>query len=507
MKTLLYLSLTLAACRLSAQSLPTAPAAAQSLIRHLPPDACAIYHFNLKVLQTKIPLQQLTDRIPLPQKNTSNRELAAILREPGRAGVDTTRDLFIAETTDSTTSLFVYLADSSRWSAFLKEQVPGLRIASSWNKNIAILTFARKAGRAAVRAQKLLTGFPDSIALPDSLFSDDADIHAWTDQGKLVSLLTQHLFHFEKPATYPALTPPGCGKVHTLSSLRFEKGRILLKNTLRLPKGIDTLYTRLTNRPLPAFLLSQIPSGAILGQVNIHFDPAAIAPLLDGLQARGRSEALLFDKGVSLETFVHSFSGDFLLTAIQPPRDTAAADTSAKKPYPKSSLYLAATLRDLPSFWSWTSHLKWLNPTIDPNGAGRVSTRNPISKKLPAYLLKDSTLVISSSAKKAAAWWAPRPNSDTLRLSYRDPAFPPRGDTSRFHSCPISGWVDFQALNASLQKRPAQNSANRSLLSALDMLTFTAGYLTPDGQLENITELTLINNEENSLKTIFKLLQ
>src|ERR1700754_4463087 len=122
MKTLLYLSLTLAACRLSAQPEP--------LLRHLPPDACSIYHFNLPVLRTRISLQQLTERIPLPQKNTYNRELAAILREPGRAGVDTTRDFFLTEANgqgrDSlrTISLLVHLADSARWAAFLREQVP-----------------------------------------------------------------------------------------------------------------------------------------------------------------------------------------------------------------------------------------------------------------------------------------------------------------------------------------------------------------------------------------------
>src|SRR5882757_6025416 len=129
MKTLFYLSLTLATCRLCAQS-------QNPLIRHLPPDACSIYHFNLPVLRTKLSLQQLTERIPLPQKNTYNRELAAILREPGRAGVDTTRDLFLTETKgqgrDSlrTMSLLVHLVDSARWAAFLREQVPELHVSA-----------------------------------------------------------------------------------------------------------------------------------------------------------------------------------------------------------------------------------------------------------------------------------------------------------------------------------------------------------------------------------------
>ncbi|HXO75240.1 MAG TPA: hypothetical protein VN824_08405, partial [Puia sp.] len=82
MKTLFYLSLTLATCRLYGQQpanaethspATIAAASAQNpLIRHLPPDACTIYHFNLPVLRTRVSLQQLTERIPLPQKNTYN---------------------------------------------------------------------------------------------------------------------------------------------------------------------------------------------------------------------------------------------------------------------------------------------------------------------------------------------------------------------------------------------------------------------------------------------------
>ena len=589
MKTLFYLSLTLAACRLSAQSIPAVPIVAQpipaapasqpvalvtqrpasqpaaTLIRHLPPDACTIYHFNLPVLRTKLALQQLTERIPLPQKNTYNRELAAILREPGRAGVDTTRDIFLTETNGqgrdslSTTSLLVHLSDSARWSAFLRELAPGLRttsiagqerMGSAWDNNLAILTFVRgiahtispagTTNRAIRQSQTLLQGFDDSTSIHDPLFltgfSDDADIHAWTDQGKLLFLLLQQLFHFDHTPTYPALTAPGCGKVHTLSALRFEKGRLLLTNTLCLPPGIDSLYARLSAHPLPANLLAQIPSGTLLGLINLHFDPTAVPALLEGLQARGRSEALLFDKGVSLESFARAFQGDFLFTAVQPPTPidttnltapanpiTSANPTSPKTTIPpRPALYLATNLLDPSAFWSWANHLKWLNPSTDPSGAGRVSTRNPLSKKLPAYKIKDSLLVIGSSPKRVAVWFddsvASIP-SDTLIISsttYQGAtsrAYPPRvSDAStlrRFRDCPISGWLDLKALTTSMRQRPPaeRNPALLSILSTLDLLTFTAGQLNAMGQLENTTELTFANSEENSLRILFKLLQ
>ena len=606
MKTLFYLSLALATCRLYAQS--PAPVGTQylarvesaqlpnPLIRHLPPDACSIYHFNLPVLRTKLSLQQLTERIPLPQKNTYNRELAAILREPGRAGIDTTRDLFVTESNgqgrDSlrTMSLLVHLVDSGRWAAFLREQEPGDRMGAAWDNNLAVLTFVSQIARTitpagttmrAIRqSQRLLQGFDDSTGIRDPLFlaglADDADIHAWTDQGRVLFLFIQQVLHLDHSPSYPALTAPGCGKVRTFSSLRFEKGRVLLKNTLCLPPGIDSLYARLMTRPFPADLLSRIPSGTLLAMVNLRFDPAAIPGLLQGLQARGRSEALLFDKGVSLETFQRGFKGDFILTALQPPMvlsplassDSASAslvppgssamphrtapnigatqptDTVPKKSPlpPRPTFYLAASLRDLPAFWSWTSHLKWLNPGPDLTGAGRVNTHNPISKHLPAYRIKDSLLVIGGSARKVSLWFdsayaqsgglsgaqaatiASRSNteastSDTLVISnstYLGPtskAYPPRNTDpaiiSRFRESPLSGWIDLKALTASLRQRQSSQN-NRSLLtllSAMDMLTFTAGRLNASGQLENTTELRLVNSGENSLKVLFRLLQ
>jgi len=600
MKTLLYLSLTLAACRLYAQPpapVTTAPPAAapqkassaevapaqNPLIRHLPPDACGIYHFNLPVLRTRLPLQQLIERIPLPQQNTYNRELAAILREPTRAGVDTTCDIFLTETNaqgrDSlqTTSLLVHLTDSALWGAFLREQAPGIhidtkgsthyagqdRMGAAWDKDLAILTFVRSmaqkipptgaAPRATRQSQTLLKGFSDSARIHDPLFlagfSDNADIHAWTDQGQILFLLCQQLFHLDHTPAYPTLTPPGCGRVRTLSALWFEKGRVRLKNTLCLPPGADSLYARLTARPLSDDLLSHIPPGKLLAMFNLHFDPAAIPRLLDGLQARGRSEALLFDRGVSLETFERAFQGNFMFVALQPPTPLSPSPLPSPLPstpptpptslppapppaphpgapgLPRPALYLATTVRDLPAFWSWTSHLKWLTPTTNPSGAGRVSTRNPISKHLPAFRIKDSLLVIGSSQKRVAAWFddstriAPtrispdRPASTTRVIALRDSTTHlnalRRLHKSPLADSPLNGWIDFKAVTTALQQRPPaeRNRTLLSILSALDLLTFTAGHLNASGQLENTTELTLVNSEENSLKTLFGLLQ
>ncbi|HTI91420.1 MAG TPA: hypothetical protein VL727_12580 [Puia sp.] len=557
MKTLFYLSLTLATCRLYGQN---------PLLRHLPPDACSIYHFNLPVLRTKVSLQQLTERIPLPQQNTYNRELAAILREPGRAGIDTTLDLFLTESNgqgrDSlrTMSLLVHLVDSGRWSAFLREQVPGDRMGSAWDKDLAVLTFVSHIARSispagitrrAIRqSRRLLQGFDDSTCIRDSLFlaglADDADIHAWTDQGRVLFLVLQQLLHLDHTPSYPALTAPGCGKVRTLSSLRFEKGLVLLRNTLCLPPGIDSLYARLMTqgansdglrsfpadpRPFSADLLSRIPSGTLLAMFNLRLDPAAIPGLLQGLQARGRSEALLFDKGVSLEAFQRGFKGDFLLTALQPPMvpdsvGAGGASAGSGTTPPRPTIYLAADLRDLSAFWSWTSHLEWLNPTADLTGAGRVSTHNPISKHLPAYRIQDSLLVIGGSARKVSLWFDPaspqKHGMSNTNLEAASPdtypdaaskAYPPRNtDTAvitRFRESPLSGWIDLRALTASLRQRPSSqnNPSLLTLLSAMDMLTFTAGRLNNLGQVENTTELRLVNGGENSLKVLFRLLQ
>src|ERR1700760_1020070 len=102
MKTLFFLSLTLAACRLYSQDYP--------LTRHLSPDADAIYHFNLAALTGKVCWSHLTAPIPAPQHNTDNHELAALLRDPDHAGVDMSHELYVV-TKDNATSLLIHLTD------------------------------------------------------------------------------------------------------------------------------------------------------------------------------------------------------------------------------------------------------------------------------------------------------------------------------------------------------------------------------------------------------------
>jgi hypothetical protein len=588
MKTLFFFCLTLATCRLYSQD--------TSLFRHLPPEADAIYQFNLPVLTSKLGWQELADKIPLPQKNTSARELASILKEPFRAGVDPGRAIFWIEIetpiidpqslgatlanpqspappfansqspgaptasprnpetpltgprgphprwADSlrTTSLLLHLADSARFAAFLREQEPGIcfsldkattetagsadaevagrsKFGVAWDKDLAVLTFvqswrtappsprtlAHYTSLAIHQSRSMLRGYDDFHRIRDPRFltgfSDGADIHAWTAPGQLLSFVLQQFLHLDH-------SPIPNSNIHVLSALRFEKGRVTLKSTMPLPPGADSPYARLIARPLNTALLSRIPSSSplhastapLLALLNLHFDPTAVGDLLDSLHARGRTEALLFDKGLSLETFVHAFQGDFLLTAVQP-------DSGRQQP----ALYAAIPLNDIPAFWQWMGRLKWLNVSADVSGPGRGNSHTQVGRNIPSWLIKDNLFVIgptSSMHGPSIVTYRPR---DTVFVAnrIRDPAF----IAQRMRESPLSLRIDFRAVADFLSHRdPTPSEKNRALLAILnhlDQFVFTAGRLNSDGQVENFLELDLADPSENSLRGLFRLLQ
>lgn len=463
MKTFLYLSLTLAACRLFAQ--PLNPA-----WRHLPPDATAIYHFNLAALTDKIPWYALAAPIPAPQHNTNNRELVAILKTPDNAGVDVRRDLYIIQNGgDSTTSFLFELIDTARWTAFLKKQDPGLRVVTlgsdtcfagrekmgvAWNSQYAVLTFVHglppgETRKLTIRRSlALLKGYDDSSCIRDPLFltgfGNDADIHAWTRHGELLYAFLNFLLTTTHPLTNRQANGP-C--LHTLSTLRFEKGRITLSSVICLPPGADSIYARLIDHPLSANMATRLPQTATLGLCTFHFNPGLLADLLTELQTRGATEELLFDKGLSLESFVHGFQGDFAIIATH--------SDAARGPLPLT-LSLAASTLDPPAVRQWTN-------SLHPSGC----------------TLRDSLL-----------WIGPMPPTATPDSTTIPPLFNP--------SIPIAGYLDCKTLYQYWKDLP--------LLSIMDRLTFTAGRLNATGQIENTFELTLADPRAYSLQTLWPLL-
>ena len=552
MKTIFF-CLTLATCRLYAQHQDTLA------LRHLPPDADAIYRFNLPVITSKLSWQELADRIPLPQQNTSARELAAILKEPFRAGVDPGRDIFwtditapatrfttpglsidrlsIASGTASpdilhTCSLLLHLVDSNRFTAFLRDLEPGIHISSldsmssagrngmgaAWNKSILILSFITPVNPAqshshhttlAIRQSlTMLKGYPDTVRILDPLFlqgfTDDADIDAWTVPGKISSLLLQFLFRLDKNPDYPRLALADGEKIHVLTTLRFEKGQVTVKSITPLPPGVPDTWARLIAHPhagspqASASDRSTVPvapdssSPASLALLHLHINPRAIGDLLDSLHARGQTEARLFDKGLSLENFVHAFQGDLTLAVTTPdsisvlPDHTPHNILTASPPHTtpdRPSLYAAIPLQDLTAFWQWMGRLKWLTASPDAQDSGYGNIHTIVGRHIPAWLVKDNCLIIAPDRQHALNWWPPDPRADA-----------PRSTDPSTTDAPLSLRINLKNMAAIAGH-------------ALDQLLFTAGRLNANNQIENVLQLTLTDPSQNSLRILFRLLE
>jgi hypothetical protein len=342
MRFILFLSLTLTTLRIFPQNNPS--------FRHIPPDATAVFHFNCPVITTRLSWKELTAYIPLPQRNTSARELVAMLKEPVKAGLDTTRDIFLIETSSGALtyiSLLIHLSDSTLFSTFLRQQEPGIHIAATprgsfmarknsmgaaWDQDLAVLTFVQPAIRiespntrllptaasnrgivpTAGRAQysmlalatsaDLFRGFDDSTCIHDPLFltgfSDNADVHAWTRPGSATALLLRDILQIDPttltarlPIIANAFTNNGNGPAfHTLTTLRFDTGRIAIRFTTSLPEVLQAILQQLTARPLDTAFAVVAPGGSIapgrsnaapLGLLSFHVDTAALTALLD----------------------------------------------------------------------------------------------------------------------------------------------------------------------------------------------------------------------------------
>jgi hypothetical protein len=484
------------------------------------------------VITSKLGWQEWADRIPLPQQNTSARELAAILKEPFRAGVDPDKDIFWAETPTDTLhacSLLLHLADSSRFTGFLRTLEPGIRIisqdgkcgagrngmAAAWDKSLLVITFitavhpARSRSRHTTLAIRqsltMLVGYADTDRILDPLFihgfTDDADIDAWTAPGKISSLLLQYLLRPDNPLDYPQLTSPGGERIHVLSTLRFEKGLVTIKSITPLPTGAANAWAQLTAHPPAPDSISGNPapsnripvspdhSAPLLASaapscvLSLHINPGAIGDLLDSLHARGRTEELLFDKGLSLENFVHAFQGDLFLTVIAPDstRSEGIREILTSSP-PRSTaghpaLYAAIPLGDLTAFWQWMDRLKWLTASADQQDYGHGNASTTIGRHIPAWLVKDNCLIIAPDRQHALS-----------------PALPDSAAVASCIDAPLFLRIDLK---------------NMAILRGhtLDQLLFTAGRLNGDNQIENVLQLTLADSSRNSLPILFRLLE
>ncbi|HWK02092.1 MAG TPA: DUF4836 family protein [Puia sp.] len=525
------------------------------LFRHLPPDATSIFQINVPVLVSKLPLQELAQKMATAPKGKSDR-MMAMMQNPLATGINITQDFFIAETDKGSpdslgyVTIIVHLADSAKFVAFLTRQEPGLRFFSypnkgraagkdqygaAWDKDIAVITIVKAPGtgdhmasskgataqpaapkkpapsHAALAAKKsfaALRGFDGSVYTTDPTFkdgfSDDADMHVWMQQGAGISRLMKAAMHknpmggSKDMMKAMAMSRPN---THSLIELRFETGKITVKSRTVYPPDTLAFIQKFGGKPLNTDLIASIPKGNLLGMINFHFDPAAFGDLLDKSHSRAKLDSMMASQGMTTNDIINALRGDLLVAAVSPADNPA--DSSTGKPK-QPSVYIALTINDMPSFMKLAGKMNLMkDPAAAGSGATGDSTSadgNPtlLDKAKMGYTLKNNILVISTSKLNADAWFG--------NTEKRSTDFIP----GLVKDNPFSLMLDLKTVMSfvkSMDKGGSSDEKKKKIMQAMDQLDlFTlAGGAVKDGRVESTFELKLTNTSENSLHTLIRM--
>ncbi len=407
------------------------------LFRHIPADAEQVYDIHIASLIAKADLMSLM-KMAQGMKLGKDNSLS-MFSDIGNTGVDMRQDILVAVKSsagsDSPTFITViaHLTDSGKLASFIRDHdkdkhiihLPGKErvaasssVATAWTDKIVTMvivklpkgqtfdpaTAAKDRLAAAHRSAAALHGFDHSFFATSEKFrigfSDDADVHIWNHNGSGYGALSKIM------SMTPAAASPHAGdfstymnktaKANSLSTLRFLPGKLVFQTTRFLTGDDSAIAARTLTSPVSDKVLASIPPGKVLGLFAMHTDLSAV---VDNLRKYGMGTKLdsgLSTKGLTTQTFLHAFTGDFLFVA-------SLADTG-KAPL----LYGAAGIGDKTDFDKVANMLK---PTVPAAG----DTMPP--KKQHFFLsTSNSIAVLSGTQQRADAWFSSAVNTSPSRL-------------------------------------------------------------------------------------------
>lgn len=486
--------------------------------RHIPPDAEQVYHINLAALGSKISWDDISGLIP-PPKSAGDQEMMKYIKDPSLSGIDFHQGFIIAaghlnKNADSPSyvTILVQLTDSGKLLPLIRDKQKGLhtfklpgkgsaagkdKMAFAWNDKMIVVTLINTPTRAgekrvypqyytliaAKKSMAALEGFTGSAFTTDPIFmngfSDDADLHAWTNAGSLLTQLME-MSKKKNPFGDKMNIPKAKSNMHSLTAFRFDAGKITLHTTTIVPPDSAKLYSIFNSRPLNTDLITHLPGRDMLGMFNMHIAPSELPYLLEHYHTKHLIDSLLGRNGLSFEDFIKALKGDFLVAGMMPGQ---MPDTGKVKP----GIFFVATIGDMGAFIKITGKL----------GLNKDSSGGMMDKMKAGFTLRDNILVIGPKGQTDAFFSTNNPAN--LRLV-----------DDRVRSNAFSIVVDIKAISG-LLKASDPGSGNRKtqqmlhFLSALDRVTYAAGNYQ-NGQTEYNFEIKMADASENSLRSLLKLI-
>ncbi|MBN8856606.1 MAG: hypothetical protein BGO55_23850 [Sphingobacteriales bacterium 50-39] len=515
----------LSLCCLLAALLSTAVLNAQTtnpFFRHIPPDAEQVYHINLAALGSKVSWDDISGLIP-PPKSAGDQEMMKYVKDPSLSGIDFHQGFIIASShlgknADSPTciTILAQLSDSGKLLSLVRGKEKGLRtfklpgkgsaagkdkMAFAWNDKMVVVTVISNSSKhaqnfkgstgssspyytltAAKKSMAALEGFTNSIYTTDATFingfSDDADFHAWTKPGSLLSQLME-MSKKKNPFGDKMNIPKPQSNMHSLTAFRFDVGKITVHTTTIVPPDSARIYSIFNSRPLNPDLITHLPGREMLGMFNMHIAPSELTYLLEHYHTKHMVDSLLARNGLTFEDFTKALKGDFLIAAMAP---SQMPDTGKVKP----SVFFVTTIGDMGAFMK----------VIGKLGLNKDSTGGMLEKMKAGFTLRDNTLVIG-----------PKGQTDAF-FSTNNPANLKLVD-DRIRNNAFSIVIDIKAISDLIKaSNPNPTQKTQQMLhfvSALDRVTYAAGNYQ-NGQTEYNFEIKMADASENSLRSLLKLI-
>lgn len=492
-----------------------------TLFRHIPADADQVYDIHVAGLIAKADLMSML-KMAQGQKLGKDNPLS-FLSDVSTTGIDMRQDIIIAVkaagNTDSPTFITVlaHLTDSGKLASFIRENdkdkhiihLPGKeRIAASGNeatawseKIVTMVIVKRPKGQlvdaatadkdrliAAHRSAAALHGFDHSFYATNENFtkgfSDDADVHIWSHNGSGFGALSKLM------KMTPAAASPHAGdfskfmnkaaKANSLSTLRFQPGKLVFQTTRFLTGNDSAIAVRTLANPVSDKLLANIPSGKVLGLFALHTDLSAVTENMHKYDMEAKLDSGLSTKGLTMQTLFQAFTGDFLFVASLP-------DTG-KTPL----LYGAAGIGDKAYFDKVANLLK-------PAAPAPGDTTPP--KKQHLFLSTSNNIaVVSGTQQRADAWFNASANAAPSRLL-----------TTELRSDAFFFAIDFQVgadcLAKVLTKGDSIAAKDQKLL---DMVRQFDSFVMKSpsgqqGQIQATYELNFTDHNKNALASLMEI--
>jgi Domain of unknown function (DUF4836) len=491
------------------------------LFRHIPADADQVYDIHVAALVAKADLLSLL-KMAQGQKLGKDNPLS-FLTDVSKTGIDMRQDIIVAVKTSANNdsagfmTVLAHLIDSGKLASFISEHdkdkqfihLPGKeRIvvsgteATAWTDKIVVMVVIKRpkgqsvdastAGKdrlvAAHRSAAALHGFDHSFYTTNEKFrngfSDDADVHIWNHNGSGYGALSK-LMKMTPAAASPhagdfSQFMTKAGKANSLSTLRFQAGKLVFQTTRFLTGDDSAIAARTLAGPVSDKLLANMPTGKVLGLFALHTDLSAVSENLHKYGMDSKLDSGLSAKGLTMQTFLHAFTGDFLFVANLP-------DTG-KTPL----VYGAVGIGEKTDFDKVANLLKPAAPA-----AGDTT---PPKKQHFFVSTSNNIAVFSGTQQRADAWFNPSTTGSPSRLL-----------TSGLHSDAFFFAIDMQVgadcLAKVLTKGDSISAKDHKLLDIIRqfdsfVMSCPSGQ---QGQTQVTYELNFTDHNKNALASLMEI--